>query len=102
MTSAEAKMRKHRCGNCFDCPSCGHTLSTRGTLVLAPAAGSGGPLDTSAAGAAAGDPPMTTQKTYYLLCSFCRWTTRESGIADQKSSGGWFEPPNPHAGRVRS
>ncbi|EUB54988.1 Dynactin subunit [Echinococcus granulosus] len=96
MTSAEAKMRKHRCGNCFDCPSCGHTLSTRGTLALAPAAGTG-PADPTS-----GDSPMTAQKTYYLLCGFCRWSTRESGISDQKSPGGWNETPNPHAERIET
>lgn len=87
-------MRKHRCGNCFDCPSCGHTLSTRGTLALAPATGIG------PTGSTSGDLPMTAQKTYYLLCGFCRWSTRESGIPDQKSPGGWNETPNPHAERV--
>ncbi|KAL5106655.1 Dynactin subunit 4 [Taenia crassiceps] len=94
MTSAEAKMRKHRCGNCFDCPSCGHTLSTRGTLALAPATGTG------AMGSTSGDSPMTAQKTYYLTCGFCRWSTRESGIPDQKSPGGWTEAPNPHDERI--
>ncbi|CDI97943.1 Dynactin subunit 4 [Echinococcus multilocularis] len=89
-------MRKHRCGNCFDCPSCGHTLSTRGTLALAPAAGTG-PADLTS-----GDSPMTAQKTYYLLCGFCRWSTRESGISDQKSPGGWNETPNPHAERIET
>ncbi|VDK32497.1 unnamed protein product [Taenia asiatica] len=93
MTSAEAKMRKHRCGNCFDCPSCGHTLSTRGTLALAPATGK------EPTGSTSGDSPMTAQKTYYLLCGFCRWSTRESGIPDQKSPSGWYETPNPHAER---
>ncbi|VDL22597.1 unnamed protein product [Hymenolepis diminuta] len=93
MTSAEAKMRKHRCGNCFECPSCGHTLSTRGTLALAPAVGVSGSTTP-------GETPMTPQKTYYLLCAFCRWCTRESGIPDQKSPGGWQETPNPHAERI--
>ncbi len=92
MTSAEAKMRKHRCGNCFDCPSCGHTLSTRGTFALA------APPGASPGTAAAATP----QKTYYLVCAFCRWSTRDSGIPDQRaSSGGWHETPNPHAERVR-
>lgn len=86
-------MRKHRCGNCFECPSCGHTLSTRGTLSLAPAVGVSGSTTP-------GETPMTPQKTYYLLCAFCRWCTRESGIPDQKSPGGWQETPNPHAERV--
>ncbi|VDO04036.1 unnamed protein product [Rodentolepis nana] len=93
MTSAEAKMRKHRCGNCFECPSCGHTLSTRGTLALAPASG-------ITSSTSPGEAPMTPQKTYYLHCAFCRWTTRESGIPDQKSPGGWQEKPNLFAERI--
>ena len=33
MPSAEARLKKNRCANCFDCPSCGHTLSTRATSM---------------------------------------------------------------------
>ena len=29
MPSAEARLKKNRCANCFDCPHCSHTLSTR-------------------------------------------------------------------------
>ena len=37
MPSAEARLKKNRCANCFDCPSCGHTLSTRATsMTVAP------------------------------------------------------------------
>ncbi|VDL95327.1 unnamed protein product [Schistocephalus solidus] len=92
MASAEAKMRRHRCGNCFDCPSCGHNLSTRATIVLVP----------SAEGSAAKDLSKSTpQKVYYLTCNFCRWSTRDSGIADQATpAGGWQESPNPHEQRV--
>ncbi|KAF7233734.1 hypothetical protein EG68_04899 [Paragonimus skrjabini miyazakii] len=87
MASAEAKMRKHRCGNCFDCPSCGHTLSTRATAVML----------------AKPDEPGKTvaQKAYYLTCGFCRWSTRDSGIPDQRqSAGGWPETTSPHAKRI--
>lgn len=58
-----------RCGNCFDCPSCGHTLSTRATTVAVP-----NPDDP-------GKP--NPKKMYYLACGFCRWTTRDVGIPDQ-------------------
>lgn len=87
MASAEAKMRKHRCGQCFDCPSCGHTLSTRATAVVR---------------AKPEEPGKTmAQKAYYLTCSFCRWTTRDSGIPDQRhTSGGWQQSANPHTQRV--
>nr|VZI17682.1 unnamed protein product [Spirometra erinaceieuropaei] len=92
MASAEAKMRRHRCGNCFDCPSCGHNLSTRATIVLVP----------SAEGSASKDASKSTpQKVYYLTCNFCRWSTRDSGIVDQTTpAGGWQESPNPHEHRV--
>ena len=33
MPSAEARLKKNRCANCFDCPSCGHTLSTRASSM---------------------------------------------------------------------
>ncbi|KAK7919002.1 hypothetical protein WMY93_010286 [Mugilogobius chulae] len=33
MPSAEAKLKKNRCANCFDCPCCMHTLSTRATNI---------------------------------------------------------------------
>lgn len=87
MASAEAKMRKQRCGNCFDCPSCGHTLSTRATAVVH---------------AKPDDPGKTTaQKAYYLACGFCRWSTRDSGIPDQQQpAGGWQEKANQHFKRV--
>ncbi|CAH8607349.1 unnamed protein product [Schistosoma bovis] len=87
MASAEAKMRKHRCGNCFDCPSCGHTLSTRATAVVH---------------AKPDEPGRTTaQKAYFLACGFCRWITRDSGIPDQQqAAGGWQEKISPHFKRI--
>nr|CAH8863408.1 unnamed protein product [Trichobilharzia regenti] len=87
MASAEAKMRKHRCGNCFDCPSCGHTLCTRATAVVQ---------------AKPDEPGRTTaQKAYFLACGFCRWITRDSGIPDQQqAAGGWQEKTSPHFKRI--
>ena len=61
-----------RCSNCFDCPSCGHTLTTRATSQLV-----SNPDDPG---------KSTPKKMYYLACGFCRWTTRDVGIAD-KSQG---------------
>uniref|UniRef100_A0A4W3HGQ2 Dynactin subunit 4 n=1 Tax=Callorhinchus milii TaxID=7868 RepID=A0A4W3HGQ2_CALMI len=69
MPSAEAKLKKNRCANCFDCPSCMHTLSTRATNIPAPLPD---------------DPAKTTmKKAYYLACGFCRWTSRDVGMADK-------------------
>ena len=87
MPSAEARLKKNRCANCFDCPSCAHTLSTRATSVLVPAAE---------------DPSKTVQKkVYYLACSYCRWTSRDIGLQDQNvASGGWPEVENPSGARL--
>ena len=80
-------MKKNRCANCFDCPSCGTTLTTRATTVQVPGA----------------DGKPTTKKMYYLVCGFCRWTTRDIGLPDQPvASGGWPEPDNPDAARLAS
>uniref|UniRef100_A0A7N8XZV0 Dynactin subunit 4 n=1 Tax=Mastacembelus armatus TaxID=205130 RepID=A0A7N8XZV0_9TELE len=87
MPSAEAKLKKNRCANCFDCPCCMHTLSTRATNIPAPLPD---------------DPTKTAmKKAYYLACGFCRWTSRDVGMADKSvASGGWQEPENPHAQRI--
>lgn len=46
-----------------------HTLSTRATNIPAPLAD---------------DPTKTTmKKAYYLACGFCRWTSRDVGMADK-------------------
>lgn len=64
-----------RCANCFDCPCCMHTLSTRATNVPAPLPD---------------DPTKTAmKKAYYLACGFCRWTSRDVGMADKSVGGYW-------------
>ncbi|XP_065652316.1 dynactin subunit 4 isoform X3 [Hydra vulgaris] len=88
MPSAEAKLKKNRCANCFDCPSCGHTLSVRATALVG--------VDESATT----DPgnPSSSKKYHYLNCSFCRWTTRDVGLLDQSApSGGWLDVELPFA-----
>lgn len=83
----EAKIRKNRCGSCFDCPSCGHLLSTRATNTMA---------------VNPEDPTKTTpKKMYYLACGFCRWTTRDVGISDKTAAtGGWQDLESPHSERI--
>ena len=82
-------MKKNRCANCFDCPSCSTTLTTRATTVQQQPSADGG--------------KPTTKKMYYLVCGFCRWTTRDIGLPDQPvASGGWPEPDNPDAARFAS
>ncbi|XP_015279058.1 PREDICTED: dynactin subunit 4 [Gekko japonicus] len=87
MPSAEAKLKKNRCANCFDCPCCMHTLSSRATSKKTPLPD---------------DPAKTTmKKAYYLACGFCRWTSRDVGMADKSvASGGWQEPENPHTQKI--
>ena len=80
------RLKRNRCANCFDCPSCGHTLTTRATSVHVPSAE---------------DPTkVVPKKVYYLSCTFCRWTSRDIGLKDQTvASGGWPDMENPHSAR---
>lgn len=89
MPSPEAKLKKNRCANCFDCPSCMHTLSTRATSIQIPSPD---------------DPKKNVpKKVYYLACGFCRWTSRDVGIPDQTvASGGWQEQENLHSKRINN
>ncbi|XP_076042755.1 dynactin subunit 4-like [Oratosquilla oratoria] len=89
MPSTEARLKKNRCANCFDCPSCGHSLSTRATSVQAPAS------DDSA--------KTVARKLYYLSCTGCRWTSRDVGLKDQTvASGAWGELDSPHYKQLQS
>ncbi|XP_050681146.1 dynactin subunit 4 isoform X2 [Leptidea sinapis] len=90
MPSSEARLKKNRCGSCFDCPSCFHTLSTRATVAQ--------PRQDPAAGDAKVENKQS-KKMYYLLCFNCRWTSRDVGIPDQPV-GGWPERVNPFNSRV--
>jgi len=89
MPSAEARLKKNRCANCFDCPSCGHTLSTRASSMPIKA-----PTEDGTA------IKTVTKKLYYLACAFCRWTSRDAGLPDQTvASGAWPQPEAPEAAR---
>lgn len=68
LPSSEARVKKNRCGNCYDCPSCYQQLSTRAATV--------GPKNPE-------DPKATPRKVFYLLCLLCRWSSRDVGIPDQ-------------------
>ncbi len=55
-----------------------HTLSTRATNIPAPLPD---------------DPTKTTmKKAYYLACGFCRWTSRDVGMADKSVGESWHFP----------
>lgn len=71
--SSEARLRKHKCGNCFNCPCCFHTLATRATNVALPVKADDERKDAK---------PIT-RKMYYFACFSCRWTSRDVGIPDQ-------------------
>ncbi|XP_048512892.1 dynactin subunit 4 isoform X2 [Athalia rosae] len=74
--------------NCFDCPCCFQTLSTRAAPAPVRTAGNQNKEDAA----------PTPKKVYYLSCSFCRWTSRDAGIPDQfVATGGWPEQENPHS-----
>lgn len=102
--SSEARLKKNRCSNCYDCPCCQHQLSIRVSSVNSSKNGSSTPTLSLTDGKATpeGKTPSTalsltegqatrevktaSRKFYYLSCSFCRWNTRDVGIPD-KSSG---------------
>ncbi|KAF5300149.1 hypothetical protein FQR65_LT09240 [Abscondita terminalis] len=87
LPSSEARLKKNRCGNCFDCPSCHQQLTTRAATV--------GPKNPD-------DPKALPRKVFYLLCLLCRWSSRDVGIPDQSAvSGGWPERENIHAHRLQ-
>uniref|UniRef100_A0A914VCX7 Dynactin subunit 4 n=1 Tax=Plectus sambesii TaxID=2011161 RepID=A0A914VCX7_9BILA len=91
MPSGEARVKKNRCGTCFECPVCSMTLAVRATSVLPPgmakAAGESSAASSSEVSTAGGATPT---KAYYLLCNSCRWSTRDAGIPDQNApTAGW-------------
>ncbi|KAJ1928968.1 hypothetical protein IWQ60_001560 [Tieghemiomyces parasiticus] len=66
--SASVKAEKNQCArNCFECPCCFHSL----TVVEDPTA----PTESARA------------QPFYLNCAFCRWSSREIGVAFEKQTG---------------
>jgi len=88
-------IRKNKCGNCYDCPSCGNVLTTRASSVtVVPSQ-----LETSTEGTP--DSKGASKKFFYLACAFCRWSSRDVGIPDQTvASGAWPEQENPNEKRI--
>uniref|UniRef100_A0A0R3RF98 Dynactin subunit 4 n=1 Tax=Elaeophora elaphi TaxID=1147741 RepID=A0A0R3RF98_9BILA len=58
--TAEARQKRNRCSNCYQCPICGVSAVIR-----------------------------ASGETYHLSCNTCRWTTADSGIPDSTSSTIW-------------
>uniref|UniRef100_A0A336KJC8 Dynactin subunit 4 n=1 Tax=Culicoides sonorensis TaxID=179676 RepID=A0A336KJC8_CULSO len=105
--STEAKYKKNKCNSCFDCPSCRHTLSARGTTVNVSnnvkkneeEDSSNKTLDSSIQT----EGKVTTRKMFYLACLACRWTSRDAGIPDQTvATGSWPELENIHTIRFQT
>ena len=79
ITGPEVRENKNLCVHCYNCPSCGHTLSPRLTTVqtINPENPQGEPLQ---------------RRQYYLLCACCRWSSRDADIADVQTHGTWSGP----------
>ncbi|XP_061929655.1 dynactin subunit 4 isoform X2 [Apis cerana] len=95
LPSSEVRLKKNKCSNCFKCPCCFQTLSTRAGHVPLRVI----PIE----GEDSKDIKTTPKKVYYLFCSLCRWTSRDAGIPDQSvATGGWPEQENPHTNRINT
>ncbi|XP_043467525.1 dynactin subunit 4 [Leptopilina heterotoma] len=89
LPTLEARIKKNKCFNCFDCPCCLQTLSVRAGHAL---------IKQSSAAEDSKAPP---KKVYYLFCSLCRWSSRDAGIPDQSiATGSWPEQENPNTNRI--
>jgi dynactin-4 len=94
---AGIKTERARCArNCFQCPVCAHTLSVSPSDLGAStsddvqqqmdkgqgtSSSSGDDWNPKSAQASIGEPP------YYLVCSACKWDSKEIGMVFEKSTG---------------
>ncbi|KAJ1972286.1 hypothetical protein H4R34_005458 [Dimargaris verticillata] len=96
--SASVKAEKNRCArNCFECPTCFHSLSVvedQALITKAKAAQESSSHDDHGDDSASLSSASSTKaaakgpiKPYYLQCSFCRWNSREIGWTFEKSTG---------------
>uniref|UniRef100_A0A1I7SY05 Dynactin subunit 4 n=1 Tax=Caenorhabditis tropicalis TaxID=1561998 RepID=A0A1I7SY05_9PELO len=65
-SAPEARLKKHRCMNCNDCPNCANVLSAR-----------------------------TENEKCYLLCQHCRWSSRDGNQEDRDNTKSWPSKENP-------
>lgn len=85
--TTEAALKKNKSANCWQCPACPFILATRAMSVVTT-----DPEDPS---------KQITKKTYYLVCSFCRWSSRDVEMEDKTTaSGGWSEKDIPNMDRI--
>lgn len=93
--TCEVRLKKTACHLCLECPICQHSLSVRSHTIRETT-----PQPTLSVPSKHGTP---SNRAYYLACFFCRWTSRDSNIPDQKTaSGSWPERSNPHSTRLNS
>ncbi|CAH0553048.1 unnamed protein product [Brassicogethes aeneus] len=85
--SAEARVKKNRCSNCLVCPSCQQELWPR--------------VAATKTSANPDEPKQVVKKMHYLLCQFCRWSSRDVGIPDQSSVTGFPDRENVYANRLQ-
>ena len=78
-TSKEASSLKYKCSNCFNCPLCQHTLTTRGSSINMQ-------KKSEASTTSDGTSSVQSQKVFYLICGCCRWSTRDANVPDATSS----------------
>jgi len=70
-------------------------LSVSQTQPTSPATGSSASPDAPAGQS------QSAQKAYYLICGYCRWTSRDVGLLDCSSTPVTFKmPENPHSERI--
>lgn len=119
-TQNEANTSKFKCMNCFACPICKNSLMMRASSGTAAqkaamkaasleaeknkgsAAGSTPQSDPTSPVSSPAPVPTVATKVYYLMCSFCRWTTRDVSIPDVTTiKGNWPLPENPHTERIK-
>ncbi|KAJ1981990.1 hypothetical protein H4R35_000487 [Dimargaris xerosporica] len=93
--SASVKAEKNRCArNCFECPTCFHSLSVvedQALVAKAQAVQEEPNHDDHSDSNASASSTMAASKgpikPYYLQCSFCCWNSREIGWTFEKSTG---------------
>ncbi|MFH4977038.1 hypothetical protein AB6A40_003747 [Gnathostoma spinigerum] len=67
VSTGEARQKKNRCPNCYQCPICGANVVLR-----------------------------AANNVYHLSCNTCRWTTSDAGLPDISKTTSWPEYMNEH------
>lgn len=92
--SLDAKLKKNKCAQCYQCPSCHNILLPR---VLYQ------PVVPSTAQPQQPTTQQTMKKSSFFYCHFCRWSSRDIGMPDQSPSAGNLpEIKTPNSERLKS